>query len=88
MGSSKPAAEFDIIDAGNCPEFFATHTRMEPAGGGNIRVYVYNLRRGTELHLVYTVVVPAASLAVMARQASMASADAHNIEMFEGEFRH
>ena len=84
MATSQPPKMREAVESGLEPEFFVTETRMEPAGGGNIRVYCYAERHGV-LQLLYTAVVPAPLLAVMGRQAMQAGADAHNLEMWEGD---
>jgi hypothetical protein len=58
----------DLIETGNEPEYFVTAIRTEPAGGGNTRLYAYNVRHGNELHLLFTAVIPGAPLAVMGSQ--------------------
>lgn len=88
MASSRQPEPKKTFETGAEPEFFATHVRMEPAGGGNIRVFVYSERHGAELHLLFTTVVPSQALAVMGRQALAASGDAHNLAVWEDEFRH
>lgn len=88
MENAKPEPEREYIESGSEPEYFATSFRMESAGAGNIRVYVYSERHHKELHLLFTAVVPAQALAMMGRQALTAAGDAHNIAVWKDEFRH
>lgn len=84
MANRAPKPEREYFELGGEPEFFITDTRIEQAGGGNLRLYCYRQQR-SELHLVYTTVIPAASLASLARIAMQAASEAHNLAMWEAD---
>ena len=88
MGSSKPEPEWEYFETGSEPEFFVTHTKIEPAEGGNLRVFCYVKRHTNRLHLLYTVIVPPADLATMARKSLSAASDAHNLAMWKDFTEH
>lgn len=82
MGTTRDADALPMLEMA-CPEIFATHIgRIEPAGGGNVRVYVC-VQRGRAIEPIYTVVIPIENLAVMARQCQHAVSDVHNRLQFE-----
>ena len=87
MATSKPGPIREASETGLEPEYFVTETRMELAGGGNIRVYCYAERHG-KLQLLYTAIVPAPLLTIMGRKAMQAGAEAHNLEMWEADIAH
>lgn len=88
MGHAKPQPVGELFETGTEPEFFITDTRLEDAGGGNVRIFCYARRKLNELHLLYTVVVPAESLVAMARKAMHAASDSHNLRIWEADTEH
>lgn len=82
MASAKPQQDREFFETGREPEYFCTFTKIEPAGHGNTRIFCYAEKHPGEFHLVYTVVIPAESLAGMGRRAMEASADIHNLSQW------
>lgn len=85
MASRVPPADMRVFETGAEPEYFITHMRTELAGNGNVRVFAYALRRKTELHLLYTVIIPGEALTVMGRQCLQAGPEAHNLSMWNAD---
>ena len=84
----QPEPNWEYFETGSEPEFFVTHTKIESAGGGNLRIFCYVERHKGQLHLLYTAIVPPKALAMMARTSMSAAAEAHNQAMFSGASEH
>lgn len=79
----KPQPERELFETGGEPSYHISEIKIEITDDGSVLVYAYQLRHGTQLHLQFIASVSAAHLAVMARQALQASADAHNQQLFD-----
>ena len=78
----------EMLDSIGIPEFFYTTIgRTEPAGGGCVRVYCC-IERGGNLIPQLTVVMPAGSLLIAARQAEEAALEAFTHEQMAGALAH
>ena len=70
----------EMLDCVGVPEFFVTSIgKVEPAGGGCVRIY-YCIERGGNLVPQYTAVIPALSLLAVAKVAERAALEAFNRE--------
>ena len=82
-GGVRMATEPQYFETGSEPEYFVTHTRVEAASAGNVRVFCYAERRKGEFHLLYSVVIPNKEMAEIARRGLMAAVDAHNVALWD-----
>lgn len=77
-------SDLGILDTFGVPEFFYTTIgKTEPAGGGCIRIYCCIERNGSLIPQL-TVVMPAMSLLVAARQAEEAALEVFNLDRIVG----
>ena len=78
----------EMLDCVGVPEFFVTSIgKVEPAGGGCVRIY-YCIERGNNLIPQYTAVIPALSLLAVAKVAERAALEAFNREQMSDALAH
>jgi hypothetical protein len=76
-----PAEAKQIIETGNEPEYYVEDiARVEPLGGGMVRLYIASERHNS-LRIEYTIVLRKEKLADIGRMCLCIAADTHNNDL-------